>query len=138
MKEIIKRIAFGIVLAGLSSACNSLTSPVDPAATMAVEVQLRAGLERNWVSVALNGEVRFQAFLDGSSPKGIPTASFSLDLPHGENNLLILWVPTNGNHQVGRVSNDMRLGPEESRVLALSPSGPVLQIAVIESRTSDG
>ncbi len=138
MKDVIKQITIGLALAGLSVACNSLTSHVDPAATVTAEVQLRAGSERDWVSVALNGEVRFQTFLDGSSPRGVSAASFSLDLFGGENKLLILWVPTNGNLEARMVSDDILLGPEESRVLTLSPSGPILRVAVNENRASDG
>ncbi len=129
-------LLLGVLMAGCSNALDADTQEDDTdnqEGLVAAEVHLQQGLEGHWVSVELNGDVRFQARLDSLVPFAGPLAVFRLDVPRGTHQLLIRWVPTDGDRQARISIVDIQLDQAEFYYLGLNVSGNSIQVAVQES-----
>ncbi len=122
-------LLLGVLMAG----CSNVLDADGQDDLAAAEVHLQQGLEGHWVSVELNGDVRFQARLDSAVPFSGPLAIFRLDVPRGTHQLLIRWVPTDGDRQARISIVDIQLDQAEFYYLGLTVSGNSIQVAVQES-----
>ncbi len=122
-------LLLGVLVAG----CGSVIDADAQENLVATEVHLQQGFEGHWVSVELNGDVHFQARLDSAAPLAGPLAVFNLDVPQGTHQLLIRWVPIDGDRQACISSVNIKLDQTEYYYLGLTASKNSLHIAVQES-----
>lgn len=122
-------LLLGVLMAG----CGDVLDAGGQEDLAAAEVHLQQGLEGHWVSVSLNGDIHFQACLDPAAPLAGPLAIFRLDVPRGTHQLLIRWVPTDGDRQARISIVDIQLDQAEFYYLGLTVSGNSIQVAVQES-----
>ncbi|MFB0515693.1 MAG: hypothetical protein ACETWG_03705 [Candidatus Neomarinimicrobiota bacterium] len=122
-------VLVGLLMIG----CGGIFDTTGQEDLVATEVHLQQGFEQHWVSVEVDGNVRFKAFLDSNAPLVGPLALFSLDLPRGHHRLVIRWVPTDGNRQAYMHSTDFTLGKGDTCYLRLTVSNNILDMLVQES-----
>ncbi|UCH62781.1 MAG: hypothetical protein JSU77_13510 [Fidelibacterota bacterium] len=129
-------LLLGVLLAGCSNALDADSPGDDPdnqEDLVAAEIHLQEGFEGHWVSIELNGKVRFQTRLDSLVPFSGPLAVFRLDVPLGTHQLLIRWVPTDGDRQACISSMNIKLDQAEFYYLGLTASGNSIKVEVQES-----
>ena len=131
-------ITVGLVLATLALSCERLPSGYVPAGSVVAEVSLAPGLAKHWVSVEVDGEIRFQSYLAATNGPVGPLAGFSLDLHRGTHHLLVRWVPTDGDLPARIANNDVALSSSKAYDLGLVIAASSLQLAVRERRSADG
>ena len=117
----------------VATGCGNLLDTDYQENLVATEIHLQQGFEGYWVSVELNGDVRFQGRLDSAVPFSGPLAIFPLDVPRGTHQLLIRWVPTDGDHQACISAVDLRLDQAEFYYVGLITSEGSVQVTVQES-----
>jgi len=122
-------LLLGLMVAG----CDGVIDAEDQAELVTAEVHLQQGFEGHWVSVELNGDVHFQAHLDPLVPLAGPLAVFRLDVPSGTHQLLIRWVPTDGDRQAHLSSVSIRLDQGEYYYLGINAAENSVQVAIQES-----
>jgi len=132
-------LLLGLLVAGCDNVTNAEDQEDDVISAegqeelVTAEVHLQEGFEGHWVSVELGDDVHFQARLDSLVPFAGPQAVFRLDVPRGTHQLLIRWVPTDGDRQARISILDIQLDQAEFYYLGLTVSGNSIQVAVQES-----
>ncbi len=117
----------------VATGCGNLLDADYQENLAAAEVHFQQGFEGYWVSVELDGEVRFQDRLDSAVPFAGPLAVFRLDVPRGTHQLLIRWVPTDGDCRAHISTVDLRLDQTEFYYVGLIASEGSMQAIVQES-----
>jgi len=102
-------LLLGVLMAG----CGDVLDADGQEDLAAAEVHLQEGFEGHWVSVEIGGDIHFQARLDSLVPFAGPLAVFRLDVPRGTHQLLIRWVPTDGDRQARISIVDIQLDQAE-------------------------
>jgi len=121
-------LLLGLLVAG----CDEVIDADNQAELVTAEVHLQQGFEGHWVSVELNGDVHFQAHLDPLVPLAGPLAVFRLDVPGGTQQLLIRWVPIDGDRQARIYMENIRLSQGEYYYLGINATESSVQVAVQE------
>lgn len=121
-------LLFGLLIAG----CDGVINLEDQDELVTAEVHLQQGFQAHWVSAELNGDVHFQARLDTLVPLAGPLAVFRLDVPRGTHQLLIRWVPTDGDRQACMSMVDLWLDQAELFYVGLLASEGSVQVTVQE------
>lgn len=121
-------LLLGLLIAG----CDDVIDAEGQAELVTAEVHLQQGFEGHWVSVELDGDVHFQAHLDPQIPLAGPLAVFRLDVPVGTQQLLIRWVPTDGDRQARIYMENIRLNQGEYYYLGINATESSVQVAVQE------
>lgn len=129
----VKHATVALLMWVMAAGCGNLLDTDYQENLVAAEVHLQQGFEGHWVSVELNGEVRFQGRLDTAVPLAGPMAVFCLDVPRGTHQLLIRWVPTDGDCQAHISTVDLRLDQAEFYYVGLIASEGSMQAIVQES-----
>jgi len=128
----LKLAAAGLLFGILVTGCGDATEVTGQENLVITEVHLQQGFEKHWVSVEVDGNVRFKACLDSGAPLAGPLALFSLDLPRGSHTLAIRWVPTDGDRPAYLHSTDIMLGNGEACYLGLTVSDNTLEVVIQE------
>ncbi len=126
----LKLPAAALLLGMLVVGCGSFLDTADQEDLVVAEVHLQQGFERHWVSVGVDGDVRFQAYLDSSVPYAGPLSTFTLDLPRGSHHLVIRWVPKNGNRAAHMQSTVITLEPGEVYYLGFTVSDDHMEVVI--------
>ena len=117
----------------VAAGCGNLLDTDYQENLVTAEVHLQQGFEGHWVSLELNGEVRFQGHLDSAVPLAGPVAVFHVDVPKGIHQLLIRWVPTDGDRRARISTVDIQLDQAEFYYVGLIVSEGSMQAIVQES-----
>ncbi|UCD37800.1 MAG: hypothetical protein JSW54_13425 [Fidelibacterota bacterium] len=120
-----------VTLSLLAAGCGRMITSDAPENLVVAEVHFQKGFERHWVSVELDGDVHFEGYLDRRSQTE-PLATFYLDIPHDSHQIVVRWVPTDGNQAAQLSTLDIPPSPRESCYLGLTVLGNSILIRVQE------
>lgn len=129
----VKLATVALLMWVVAAGCGNLLDTDCQENLVATEVHLQQGFEGHWVSVELNGDVRFQGHLDSAVPLAGPMAVFHVDVPKGTHQLLIRWVPTDGDRRARISTVDIQLDQAEFYYVGLIVSEDSMQAIVQES-----
>ena len=129
----IKLACAALVTAWMAIACGDaleLTKQKDLSLT---EVHLQQGFEDHWAAIEVNDEVQFKAILDSDVPLSGPQASISLELTEGHHQLVLRWVPKDGNLPAHVHRFDIILEAHHHYYLGLAVTGDEVDVVMQEN-----
>ena len=122
-----------LLLVTLGIGCTGILDNSQTGGDIAVETQLQHGFAAHWVSVELNHEIRYEAFLNADAPATRPLVRLVPESPRESHHLFIRWVPINGNIPAGSYERRLSLDQSRSYEIGIDARGNTIQVIIQSS-----
>jgi hypothetical protein len=119
-----------LLIVALTIGCNGILDSSQTNCDSAGEAQLQPGFGTHWVSVELNNEIRYEAFLDAGPPAARTLVSLLPESPQESHRLVVRWVPIDGNKPVSSYEKWLSFDQSTGYQIGIDALGNTIQVII--------